>query len=120
MAAKGLVEHLVKGILIIAPGDREDIILSAIATDGLRSDKLIAGIILTRNILPDPKLMEMIEKTSIPVVMCGEDSYKVASKINNMIVKTQPSDEDKIPIIKDLITKNIDLEVIQHAFELQD
>ena len=120
MAAKGLVEHLVKGILIIAPGDREDIILSAIATDGLRSDKLIAGIILTRNILPDPKLMEMIEKTSIPVIMCGEDSYKVASKINNMTVKTQPSDEDKIPIIKDLITKNIDLEVIQHAFELQD
>ena len=120
MAAKGLVEHLVKGILIIAPGDREDIILSAIATDGLRSDKLIAGIILTRNILPEPKLMEMIEKTSIPVIMCGEDSYKVASKINNMTVKTQPSDEDKIPIIKDLITKNIDLEVIQHAFELQD
>ena len=120
MAAKGLVEHLVKGILIIAPGDREDIILSAIATDGLRSDKLIAGIILTRNILPDPKLMEMIEKTSIPVIMCGEDSYKVASKIDNMTVKTQPSDEDKIPIIKDLITKNIDLEVIQHAFELQD
>ncbi|MEC8219249.1 MAG: AAA family ATPase, partial [Verrucomicrobiota bacterium] len=115
MAAKGLVEHLVKGILIIAPGDREDIILSAIATDGLRSDKLIAGIILTRNILPDPKLMEMIEKTSIPVIICGEDSYKVASKINNMTVKTQPSDEDKIPIIKDLITKNIDLEVIQHA-----
>jgi phosphate acetyltransferase len=120
MAAKGLVKHLVKGILIITPGDREDIILSAIATDGLRSDKLIAGIILTRNILPDPKLMEMIEKTSIPVIMCGEDSYKVASKINNMTVKTQPSDEDKIPIIKDLITKNIDLEVIQHAFELQD
>ena len=120
MAAKGLVEHLVKGILIITPGDREDIILSAIATDGLRSDKLIAGIILTRNILPDPTLMEMIEKTSIPVIMCGEDSYKVASRINNMTVKTQPSDEDKIPIIKDLITKNIDLEVIQHAFELQD
>ena len=120
MAAKGLVKHLVKGMLIIAPGDREDIILSAIATEGLRSDKLIAGIILTRNILPDPKLMEMIEKTSIPVIVCGEDSYKVASRINNMTVKTQPSDKDKIPIIKDLITKNIDLEVIQHAFELQD
>ena len=120
MAAKGLVEHLVKGILIIAPGDREDIILSAIATDGLHSDKLIAGIILTRNMLPDPELMEMIEKTSIPVIVCGEDSYNVASKINNMTVKTQPSDEDKIPIIKDLITKNIDLEVIQQAFDSQD
>ena len=61
--------------------------------------------------------MKMIEKTSIPVIVCEEDSYKVASKINNMTVKTQPSDEDKIPIIKDLIIKNIDLEVIQSAFE---
>lgn len=120
MAAKGLVEHLVKGILIITPGDREDIILSAIAAEGLGGDDLIAGIILTRSILPHPKLMEMIQKTTIPVIMCEEDSYKVASKINNMTVKTQASDEDKIPIIKDLITKNIDLEVIQHAFDSQD
>ena len=120
MAAKGLSEYLVKGTLIIAPGDREDIILSAIATEGLGRDDLIAGIILTRNILPQQELMKMIEKTSIPVIMCEEDSYKVASKINNMTVKTQPSDEDKIPIIKDLITKNIDLEVIQNAFDSQD
>jgi hypothetical protein len=52
--------------------------------------------------------------------MCEEDSYKVASKINNMTVKTQPSDEDKIPIIKDLIIKNINLEVIKNAFDSQD
>jgi BioD-like phosphotransacetylase family protein len=120
MAAKGLSEYLVKGTLIIAPGDREDIILSAIATEGLGRDDLIAGIILTRDILPQQELMKMIEKTSIPIIICKEDSYKVASKINNMTVKTQPSDEDKIPIIKDLITKNIDLEVIQNAFDSQD
>lgn len=120
MAAKGLVEHLDKGVLIITPGDREDIILSAIASEGLSDDNSIAGIILTRSILPHPKLMEMIAKTTIPVILCKEDSYKVASKVNNMTVKTQPSDKDKIPIIKDLITKNIDLEVIQHAFDSQD
>lgn len=120
MAAKGLVEHLDKGVLIITPGDREDIILSAIASEGLDVEKVIAGIILTRNILPHPRLMEMIAKTSIPVVLCSEDSYQVASKINNMTVKTQPEDDDKIPIIKELITKNIDLKVIQHAFDSQD
>ena len=120
MAAKGLAEYLVKGTLIIAPGDREDIILSAIAIQGLGRDNLIGGIILTRNILPKQEIMKMIEKTSIPVIMCEEDSYKVASKINNMTVKTQPSDEDKIPIIKDLIIKNINLEVIKNAFDSQD
>ena len=63
--------------------------------------------------------MEMISKTSIPVVLCSEDSYKVASKVNNMTVKTQPTDEDKIPIIKDLITKNIDLKAVLNAFDSQ-
>jgi phosphate acetyltransferase len=120
MAAKGLVEHLQKGVLIIAPGDREDVILSAIAAEGVEKSRVIAGIILTRNILPHPRLMEMIAKTRIPVVICAEDSYMVASKVNNMTVKTQPGDADKIPIIKDLIIKNIDLKVIQNAFDSQE
>lgn len=120
MAAKGLVEHLDSGVLIITPGDREDIILSAIASASLANSRAIAGIILTRSILPHPKLMEMLAQTTIPVVLCAEDSYKVASKVNSMTVKTQPGDKDKIPIIKDLITKNIDLGVILHAFDSQD
>lgn len=120
MAAKGIVDYLLPGVLIITPGDREDIILSAIAAEGIAGDKVISGIILTRNVLPHPKLMSMIAKTRIPVVICSDESYKVASKINNMTVKTQPSDADKIPIIKDLITKNIDLDVILNAFAAQD
>jgi len=120
MAAKGLVEHLAKGVLIITPGDREDIILSAIASAGISQSNDIAGIILTRSILPHPKLMEMISKTTIPVVICSEDSYRVASKVNNMTVKTQPTDDDKIPIIKELITKNIDLEVVLNAFDSEE
>lgn len=36
-----------------------------------------------------------------------------------MTVKTQPSDTDKIPIIKDLISKNIDLDVIRNAFQTE-
>jgi BioD-like phosphotransacetylase family protein len=70
-------------------------------------------------VLPHPKLMEMIAKTNIPVIICQNDSYVVASKINNMTVKTQPSDSDKIPIIKNLITENIDLDVIRNAFEAE-
>ncbi len=119
MAAKGMVDYLQPGVLIITPGDREDIILSVIAAEGIAGEKVVSGIILTRNVLPHPKLMAMISKTRIPVVICSEESYGVASAINNMTVKTQPTDTDKIPIIKDLITKNIDIDVIRNAFEPQ-
>lgn len=63
--------------------------------------------------------MEMIAKTSIPVIICQDDSYAVASKVNQMTVKTQPSDTDKIPIIKNLISKNIDLDLIRNAFQIE-
>jgi len=116
MAAKGLVDLLQRGTLIITPGDREDILLGAIAAEGIAGEKVVSGIILTRNVLPHPRLMEMIYKTRIPVIICKNDSYAVASKINKMTVKTQPSDTDKIPIIKNLVTENIDLDVIRNAF----
>ena len=119
MAAKGLVDYLQPGVLIITPGDREDIILSVIAAEGIAGEPLVSGIILTRDLMPHPKLMEMIAKTRIPVVISSEESYNVASKINNMMIKTQPSDKDKIPIIQNLITKNID-DGIRNAFSAQE
>jgi len=117
MAAKGLLDLLERGTLIITPGDREDIILSAIAAEGLTDYRTISGIVLTRNALPHPKLMEMLAKTSIPVVICSDESYNVASMIHNMTVKTLPDDDDKIPLIKELLKKNIDMQAIQNAFE---
>jgi BioD-like phosphotransacetylase family protein len=117
MSAKGLLDLLERGTLIITPGDREDIILSAVAAEGLTEERTISGIILTRDVLPHPKLMEMLAKTTIPVVICSEESYKVASLVNNMTVKTQPDDDDKIAIIKNLLKKNIDMQAIQNAFE---
>lgn len=108
MTAKGLIDYLQPGVLVITPGDREDIILSAIASGGIAGAKLVSGIILTRNILPHPKLMEMLGQTDIPVAICADESYSVASRINNMTVKTQPQDSDKIPIIKKLALDHID------------
>ncbi|MEM7672092.1 MAG: AAA family ATPase [Verrucomicrobiota bacterium] len=117
MTAKGIVDYIQPGVLIITPGDREDIILSAIATSGIAGGRCLSGIILTRNILPHPKLMDMIAQTQIPVVISNEDSYAVASKINQMTVKTMPTDTDKIPIIQKLISENVDLDMIRRAFD---
>jgi len=120
MTAKGLLDLLERGTLIITPGDREDIILAAIATESLTVERTISGIILTRDVLPHPKLMELLGRTTIPVVVCSKESYKVASLVNNMTVKTQPDDHDKIPIIKNLLKKNIDMPAIQNAFEARN
>jgi BioD-like phosphotransacetylase family protein len=117
MTAKGVIDYLQPGVLIITPGDRDDIIFSAIASAGLSGKKVVSGIVLTRNILPHPKLMEMLARTNIPTVICSEESYAVASRINSMTVKTQPQDHDKIPIINNLVMDNVDMKKIIAAFE---
>ena len=87
-------------------------VYSTIAMTGIYSSRVVSGIILTRDIIPHPKVMEMLGKTSIPVVLSSEDSYTVASKIHSMTVKTQPQDTDKIPIIKNYIAEHVDISVI--------
>lgn len=118
MAARGIIEHFRPGTLIIAPGDRDEILIAALAATAISGDHPVSGIVLTRNLLPHPKLMEMLAKTSIPIVVSSEESYAVASKINRMTVKTQPQDKDKIPLIKQLIIDNIDIDKIIPGFKV--
>lgn len=116
MTAKGVVDYLLPGMLIITPGDRDDIILAAISSAQLSPDKSIAGIVLTNDIPPHPKLLELLARTDISVIAAKEESYTITSKINSMTVKTQPQDTDKIPVIKKLITDHVDMKQLLGAF----
>ncbi len=116
MTAKGVVDYLQPGVLIITPGDRDDIILAAISSAQLSPEKSIAGLILTNDIPPHPKLLELLARTDISVIAAREESYTITSKINGMTVKTQPQDTDKIPVIKKLITDHVDLAQLLKSF----
>jgi len=116
MTAKGIIDHLQPGNLLITPGDRDDVILAAISATSISGTNAIAGIILTNDILPHPKLLELLAKTDLPVIAASEDAYVITSKIHNMTVKTQPQDSDKIPVIKKLVTDHVDLKKLLAAF----
>lgn len=116
MTARGMIDYLQPGTLIITPGDRDDVILAAVANAGISGKKGISGIIVTRDIMPHPTIMEMLAQTNIPVIAAAEDSYSIASKINNMTIKTQPQDVDKIPVIKKMILENVDIQRLVNSF----
>jgi BioD-like phosphotransacetylase family protein len=120
MTARSLIDYIKPGVLVIAPGDREDVLLLTIAACSVSGHKPLAGIVLTRNILPSPHIMEMIAQTNIPVVISHEESYTVASRINSMTVKTQPHDAEKIPLIKKLVLENVDTAAIVKSLGILD
>jgi hypothetical protein len=118
MTASRLVDHITPGSLIITQGDREEILLLAVAASAVAGYKPPSGFILTRGILPAPHLMEMLAQTKIPIIITNEESYSVASRIHSMTVKTMPEDDDKIPFIQKMVAENIDLPAILDALNV--
>jgi BioD-like phosphotransacetylase family protein len=117
MGANNAVQFFKPGILVITPGDREDIVLAAAATLSGRKDSSLAGIVLTGNLVPSDGVLKVIREMKFPVLCAKEDSYEVASKVHDLIVKTRPDDLEKISLIRDLIAKHVDVNKIQQAIK---
>lgn len=99
------------GVLIITPGDREDLILAAATTLFGQTDGL-AGIVLTGNLKPSANVLKVIKEMPFPVLLSKDDSYEVASCVHDLIVKTRPKDTQKISLIRDLIAEYVDVDRI--------
>jgi BioD-like phosphotransacetylase family protein len=112
MGAQNAAGHFRRGVLLITPGDREDIILAACSGVGSQGDGNMAGIVLTGNLRPSASVMNIIDSIQIPVLFTTQDSYQVASKVHDLTVKTRPGDAGKISLIRDLIARNVNVQKI--------
>lgn len=112
MGAQNATSHFRSGVLLITPGDREDILLAAWTSLAARKDELMAGIILTGNLRPGATVLKMISNLAVPVLLASQDSYQVASAVHDMTVKTRPADSEKISVIRDLVARHIDIQKI--------
>ncbi len=115
MGVQNALHLFQKGVLIITPGDREDIILAVATTLSGEEDCGLAGIILTRNLKPSRAAQKVISKMPFPVLSVADDSYYVASKVHDLNVKTRPDDTHKIALIRDLIAQHVDVKKILEA-----
>jgi len=115
MGVQNALHLFKKGVLIITPGDREDIILAVASTLSDEDDRGLAGMILTRNLKPSKESQKVIGKMPFPVLSAAEDSYDVASRVHDLTVKIRPDDTQKIALIRDLIAQHVDTNKILEA-----
>jgi hypothetical protein len=115
MGAHNALNFFRPGMLLITPGDREDIILAACTSLDGANEEMMAGIVLTGDLRPSASVQKVIRAMPIPVLLVAEDSYQVASKVHDLTVKTRPADAHKITLIRDLISKSVDLPKILKA-----
>lgn len=115
MGAQNAISFFKRGVLLITPGDRDDILLAACTSIEAQSEDKMAGIILTGGLRPAEAILKVIRTMPIPVLLAKQDSYRVASKVHDLTVKTRPNDVEKIALIRDIIAQSVDVEKILKA-----
>ncbi|MBN2535564.1 MAG: AAA family ATPase [Spirochaetales bacterium] len=113
MPAHTALDYFKGDVLLITPGNREDLILAAIACPFLGMNTYsVKGIILTCGVWPNEAIMKLIRKTDIPIILVNDDTFTTAQKITNLIIKIKPEDSDKISRVKQIIKEYVDIDLI--------
>jgi len=140
MEPQHMLDRVGPGTLVIAPGDREDVILTittahlakrlphASSAEAARIAAIAAaatnertaavdghegaaiGLVLTGGYRPRPSVLAAIRQADLFATLVREDTYVVASEVHDLLVKTHAADREKIELIKSLVASSIDLD----------
>ncbi len=114
MSPHNALKYIHHGSLVITPGDREDLILAIIGSSMIKQEKesRIAGLILTGDLTPYKTIVELLRRTKVPVLKAEQDTYTVASRFHDLVVKIRDTDTDKIEMAAKLVREYVDVDKI--------
>jgi BioD-like phosphotransacetylase family protein len=114
MEPHNMIGHLKDGTLVITSGDRVDNILVSVSSHLVHegSGSRISGVILTGGLIPDPKIVNLLKESKIPVLFSDSDTYTIAAKVENLTFKIQKTDKDKIQEAMRLVKNHVDVDMI--------
>ena len=112
--ASNMIHHLKPGNLVIAPGDRDDIVL-ATAMAALNGVPL-AGLLLTSGIEPSRAVFDLCTKavnTGLPVMLTQSDSYSTASLLDRRDDELPLDDTARAEMVMDSVAANLNTEYLK-------
>ena len=113
MQAGHAMERLSDRTLLITPGDRDDLLLAAVAANRAAGDRpRVGGIILTGGFRPPDAVLAELRTADLFAYLVATDTYRTARDVDEILVKTHPSDTEKIATIIDLVGRAIDVDAL--------
>ncbi len=98
MQIRHFLKYVKEKTLVITPGDRADIILTALQADKSYNYPSISGLVLSGGLIPEKPVMKLIEgvNTHVPIISVKPQTYEVATQIKSIKVQINPRDTKKI------------------------
>lgn len=113
MQAGHAIEHLTDRTLLITPGDREDLLRAALAANrSAERAPLVSGVVLTGGYRPPEPLLAAMRQADLFAYLVGTDTYRTAQAVDEILVKTHPSDTEKIATIIELVGGAFDVDAL--------
>ncbi|MGI9427225.1 MAG: phosphate acetyltransferase [Bythopirellula sp.] len=121
MHLPNFLNHIEQGSLVIAPGDRADIILGSLATAYSEGFPKISGLLLTGGLEPAPQVSRLIggfARAPIPILMVDSDTHETSMHVDSIRAVIAPDNQRKIATALGIFEANVDLEALSRHIEI--
>jgi len=113
-AVPSTVPLLKPGVLVVTPGDRDDVILAA-SLASLNGVKL-AGLLLCSDFTPDPRIMTLCQAAldgGLPVMSVTTGSYDTATSLFALNKETPADDIERATRVTDFVARHLDPQALR-------
>jgi len=94
--------------LLITPGDRDDMLEMALQLNAVDPGQ-VTGVVLTGGFAPGDARLAELRAANLFTYLVGSDTYRSAQAVDEILVKTHPTDSDKIETIIRLVGGALDI-----------
>jgi phosphate acetyltransferase len=114
MTVSNAIKALKPGTLVIAPGDRNDVLLAAAMT--ATSGTALAGVLLTGGLDPDPGILDLCKKAfdgGLPLLSVEDGSYGAATRVSTLSPEIPSDDRERVERTMNFVADRIDPEWVK-------
>jgi phosphate acetyltransferase len=122
VAATGVERFLAEledGVLVVAPGDRPDILAAAVAATMAPELPAVSGVVLTGGAEPAAGLRPLLHAAPFPVLQAAGDALSVAGSLSSLRPQLAPDDERRIAAALGLFGSRVDAAELAREIELE-
>jgi phosphate acetyltransferase len=115
MQVPQFLNHIKENVVIVTPGDRGDIVISAMQANISANYPKVAGIVTTVGGKLDEPVQRLIEglSTVVPVVSVKEGTFETISKLSSIHSRITPDNTKKIELAIDTFDKYVDVKSLE-------
>ena len=114
MQVPNFLNHIKDNVLIVTPGDRADIILTALQANISVNYPKIAGIVLTGGFEPEESVIRLMQglETVVPIIAVPGGSFSTATSIGNIKSRIRPDNTRKIQLAIEAFRRHVDVKAL--------